>query len=40
MAKKNYSTPSVEIENLLLDVLMFSNYDNVGDDEDWGITEV
>ena len=37
MAKKNYVAPSATIDNLLLDVLMFSNLDNVGGDEDWGI---
>ncbi len=37
MAKKTYIAPSAKIENLLQDVLMFSNYDNVGGDEDWGI---
>lgn len=37
MAKKKYTTPSVEVEQLLHDVLMFSNYDNVGGDEDWNI---
>ena len=38
MAKKTYSTPSVEIEILLTDVLMISNMDNVGEDEDnWEI---
>ncbi len=37
MTKKTYVTPKVTIENLLQDVLMFSNYDNVGGDEDWGI---
>ena len=37
MAKKLYTTPSVEIELLQADVLMFSAFDNVGDDEDWGI---
>ena len=41
MAKKTYSTPSVEIEILLTDVLMISNMDNVGEDEDnWEIQEV
>ena len=39
MAKKLYTTPSVEIEVLLADVLMFSSFDNVGEDEDWGIPE-
>ena len=37
MAKKLYTTPSVEIELLGADVLMFSAFDNVGDDEEWGI---
>ena len=37
MAKKVYVAPSATIETLLLDVLMFSNYDNVGGDEEWGI---
>ena len=38
MAKKTYSTPSVEIEILLTDVIMTSNLDNVGDDVDnWEI---
>jgi len=40
MARKVYVAPSATIETLLLDVLMFSNYDqydNVGDDENWGI---
>lgn len=37
MAKKVYVAPSATIETLLLDVLMFSSYDNVGGDEDWGI---
>ncbi len=37
MTKKTYIAPKVAIENLLQDVLMFSNYDNVGGDEDWGI---
>ena len=38
MAKRTYSTPSVEIEILLTDVLMISNMDNVGEDEDnWEI---
>ncbi len=37
MAKKTYVAPSATIENLLQDVLMFSNYDNVGGDEEWGI---
>ena len=37
MAKKVYVAPIATIETLLLDVLMFSNYDNVGGDEEWGI---
>ena len=38
MAKKTYSTPSVEIEILLTDIIMTSNLDNVGDDvENWEI---
>ena len=37
MAKKTYLAPKVTIENLLQDVLMFSNYDNVGGDEEWNI---
>ena len=38
MAKKTYSTPSVEIELLLTDIIMTSNLDNVGDDvENWEI---
>ncbi len=39
MAKKIYTTPSVEIEVMLTDVIMISNMDNVGDDGDWGIPE-
>lgn len=37
MAKKVYVAPIATIETLLLDVLMFSIYDNVGGDDDWGI---
>ena len=35
--KKKYIAPIAKIEQLLNDVLMFSNYDNVGGDEEWGI---
>ena len=37
MAKKTYVAPEATVETLLQDVLMMSNYDNVGNDEDWGI---
>ena len=40
MAKKLYTTPSVEIELLQADVLMFSSFDNLGEDkDDWGIPQ-
>ena len=36
MIKKTYSTPVVEVEELVTDVLMWSGFDNEIGDEDWG----